>query len=68
MGKGELASLMISGISVQPGTTASQPSAVMRAIPRCMPAPDSGLHAPAPSSAVMMRSISSRSVALGRTH
>jgi len=52
---------MISGISVQPSTTASQPSSFMRPMTRWKQAIASGLKTPATSSSKMMRLISARS-------
>src|SRR5690349_9497895 len=67
VGRDAFASFTMSGSSVQPRITASAPSDFMRAIVRCSVASDSGFCTPRTSSSMMMRWISSRSAALGRT-
>ncbi|MNQ61982.1 hypothetical protein D3C85_763100 [compost metagenome] len=60
---------MISGISVQPSTTASQPSSSFRrCITRWKVATASGLKMPQTSSSMMIRPISARSSMVGRTY
>jgi len=61
VGNGEFSSFMISGISVQPSTTASQPRSFMRPITRWKYFTASGLNTPQTSSSKMMRLISARS-------
>jgi hypothetical protein len=69
VGSGEFTSFMISGISVQPSTTASQPSSsFMRWMTLRNAVTASGVKTPQTSSSMMMRLISSRSSAVGRTY
>ena len=68
VGSGELASLMISGISVQPRMTASQPCSCKPAMMAWKRATLCCLITPGTSSSMMMRLISLRSSRPGRTH
>ena len=66
VGSGEFSSLMMSGISVQPKTTASQPCSLRRVMTCWWVAMDSAEKMPLTSSSMMQRLMASRSVSLGR--